>query len=76
MKVIAKKTIEEGGDCEAIPESMRKYLALQAMDKGFGGDFLVRSGPWSNNGGAAMLVNGEATSGKVGMFKCAFLSST
>ena len=31
---MAKKSIETGEDCDAIPESMRKYLAMQAMESG------------------------------------------
>lgn len=34
IKLLAKKSIETGEDCEAIPESMRQYLALQAMESG------------------------------------------
>jgi len=32
IKNIAKKSIENGDDCNDIPESMRRYLALQAME--------------------------------------------
>jgi len=34
IKNLAKRSIETGEDCEAIPESMRKYLAMQAMESG------------------------------------------
>jgi hypothetical protein len=34
IKNIAKKSIENGEDCNEIPESMRRYLALQAMESG------------------------------------------
>lgn len=34
IKNMAKKSIETGEDCDAIPESMRKYLAMQAMESG------------------------------------------
>ncbi|KAA8900186.1 hypothetical protein FN846DRAFT_781937 [Sphaerosporella brunnea] len=36
IKTLAKKSIETGEDCDAIPESMRQYLALQAMESGKG----------------------------------------
>ena len=31
---MAKKSIETGEDCDAIPDSMRKYLAMQALESG------------------------------------------
>ena len=31
---MAKKSIETGEDCDNIPESMRQYLAQQAMELG------------------------------------------
>ena len=31
---MAKKSIESGEECDAIPESMRKYLAMQAFESG------------------------------------------
>ncbi|KAI9671401.1 MAG: hypothetical protein M1831_004310 [Alyxoria varia] len=34
IKNIAKKSLETGEDCDAIPESMRKYLAMQALESG------------------------------------------
>lgn len=34
IKNLAKKSIETGEDCDAIPESMRKYLAMQALESG------------------------------------------
>ncbi len=43
IKLLAKKSIETGEDCDAIPESMRQYLAIQAMESGksLGGNFLA-----------------------------------
>ena len=34
IKLLAKKSIETGEDCDAIPDSYRNYLALQAMESG------------------------------------------
>ncbi|KAI9720981.1 MAG: hypothetical protein M1828_005453 [Chrysothrix sp. TS-e1954] len=34
IKNLAKKSIETGEDCDVIPESMRKYLAFQALESG------------------------------------------
>ena len=31
---MAKKSIETGEECDLIPESMRRYLALQALESG------------------------------------------
>lgn len=44
IKALAKKSLETGEDFDAIPESMRTYLAMQAMEsgKGLGTGFLGR----------------------------------
>ncbi|KAK5002073.1 Transcription elongation factor SPT4, partial [Cryomyces antarcticus] len=68
IKNIAKKSIESGEDCDGIPDSMRRYLAMQAMEsgKGFGTSFLNRSGSGiAAYGNGSMLLNTDATSGKV-----------
>lgn len=42
IKNLAKRSIETGEECDAIPESMRKYLAMQALESGgkpFGREF-------------------------------------
>lgn len=41
IKNLAKKTTDTGEDSDAIPDSMRKYLAMQAMENGkpFGREF-------------------------------------
>lgn len=65
IKNIAKKSIENGDDCNDIPESMRRYLALQAMESGksMGTSFLGRPGmPY----GSGMLLNTDTSSSKVG----------
>jgi len=60
IKLLAKKSIETGEDCDAIPESMRQYLAIQAMESGksLGGNFLGRGGlmPY---GSCNMLLSGD-----------------
>ncbi|KAJ4323322.1 Transcription factor [Neodidymelliopsis sp. IMI 364377] len=65
IKNIAKKSIENGDDCNDIPESMRRYLALQAMESGksIGSSFLGRAGgiPY----GSGMLLNTDTSSSKV-----------
>lgn len=32
--MLAKKSLENGEDMDSIPESMRQYLAMQAMESG------------------------------------------
>jgi hypothetical protein len=32
--MLAKKSLESGEDMDSIPESMRQYLAMQAMESG------------------------------------------
>lgn len=60
IKLLAKKSLETGEDLESIPDSMRTYLAMQALEsgKGLGGSFFGRSGllPYGNGN---MLVGGE-----------------
>ena len=71
IKNIAKKSIEDGGDCNDIPESMRRYLALQAMDQGksIGANFLGRAGGSMAPYGSGMLLNTDTSSSKVGEFR-------
>lgn len=69
IKLLAKKSIETGEDCDAIPESMRQYLALQAMESGkpLAREFLGRSSTMNAYGGTGMLLNAESSNpGKVG----------
>lgn len=69
IKLLAKKSIETGEDCDAIPDSMRQYLALQAMESGkpLTRDFLGRSQGLSHYGGGGMIMNAESNApGKVG----------
>lgn len=46
IKMLAKKSLESGEDMDSIPESMRQYLAMQAMESGKGipGFFGARTG--------------------------------
>jgi hypothetical protein len=60
IKLLAKKSLETGEDIDSIPESMRTYLAMQAMEsgKGLGGAYLGRTGllPFGHGG---MLLGGD-----------------
>lgn len=75
IKLMAKKGLETGEGLDQIPESMRNYLAMQAMEtgKGFGGPFLGQHGLLPYGPGAGLL--GE-NSGKVYIqhFTCRSLS--
>jgi hypothetical protein len=74
IKLIAKKSIETGEDCDAIPDSMRQYLALQAMESGksLGANFLGRGGLMPYGTGSMMMGGDGGPQGKVG--KCNFLA--
>ena len=65
--MLAKKSLETGEDIDSIPESMRAYLAMQAMESGkaLGPGYLGRTGllPFGHNG---MLMPGDQNAqGKV-----------
>jgi len=69
--MIAKKSLENGDDCDNVPESMRQLLAMQAMDPGraYPRQLMGRpNGPLAQYGnGGRMLMNGDPTApGKVG----------
>ena len=72
IKLLAKKSIETGDECDAIPESMRQYLAIQAMESGkpFARSFLARpGGPMAAYGNHGLPFNPElSNSSKVGMY--------
>ncbi|KAL1849958.1 hypothetical protein VTK73DRAFT_9754 [Phialemonium thermophilum] len=59
IKLLAKKSLETGEDLDSIPDSMRTYLALQAMESGknLGSGFFGRTGllPYGHSG---MLMGG------------------
>ncbi|KAL9073285.1 MAG: hypothetical protein Q9157_004816 [Trypethelium eluteriae] len=78
IKTLAKRSIETGEDCDNIPDSMRRYLAIQAieMGKGLGANYLGRNGgPYAAYGSGSMLLP-ENSSGKVVIqhFTCRSLS--
>lgn len=70
IKLLAKKSIETGEDCDNIPESMRQYLAIQAMESGksLGGNFLGRSGLMPYGSGSLMMGGDQGPQGKVGTY--------
>ncbi|KAL1980426.1 hypothetical protein VTN96DRAFT_4152 [Rasamsonia emersonii] len=77
IKMIAKKSIETGEDCDSIPESMRQYLAQQFdPNKPGGRDLFGRTsglGGYGSNGGYS---NESGHSGKIVIhhFTCHSLS--
>ncbi|KAF2873600.1 hypothetical protein BDV95DRAFT_489327 [Massariosphaeria phaeospora] len=75
IKNLAKKSIENGDDCNDIPESMRRYLALQAMESGKS-NFLGRAGGPMAGYASGMLLNTDSSSSKVVIhhFACRSLS--
>jgi hypothetical protein len=78
IKLLAKKSIETGEDCDAIPESMRQYLSLQPMEAGksLGGNFLGRSGMVPYGSGAMLMGGDGGPQGKVGMMVDSVLGPT
>jgi len=67
---MAKKSIESGEDCDGIPESMRNYLAMQAMESGkpLGANFLGRSTMMPYGGSHMVMAGDQNAQGKVGKF--------
>ncbi|KAH7008647.1 hypothetical protein EDB80DRAFT_441337 [Ilyonectria destructans] len=67
IKLLAKKSLETGEDIDSIPESMRAYLAMQAMEsgKGLGGSYLGRTGLVPFGHGGMMLGGDQGGQGKV-----------
>jgi hypothetical protein len=62
--MIAKKGIETGEDCEAIPESMRQYLALHFDPaKSHARSLFHRATGYGSGDG---MMNETASSGKIG----------
>ncbi|KAJ4414247.1 Transcription elongation factor SPT4 [Neurospora sp. IMI 360204] len=64
IKLLAKKSLESGEDMDSIPESMRQYLAMQAMESGKGLGYFGRTGllPYGHQG---MLGGEQGGQGKV-----------
>lgn len=46
IKLLAKRSLETGEECDAIPDSMRQYLAFQAMEssRALGRSLPIRGG--------------------------------
>lgn len=67
IKLLAKKSLETGEDIDSIPESMRAYLAMQAMEsgKGLGGSYLGRTGLVPFGHGGMLLGGDQSGQGKV-----------
>ncbi|KAK7413747.1 Transcription elongation factor SPT4 [Neonectria punicea] len=67
IKLLAKKSLETGEDIDSIPESMRTYLAMQAMEsgKGLGGSYLGRTGLVPFPHGNMLLGGDQGGQGKV-----------
>ncbi|KAF7563168.1 hypothetical protein G7046_g979 [Stylonectria norvegica] len=67
IKLLAKKSLETGEDIDSIPESMRAYLAMQAMEsgKGLGGSYLGRTGLVPYGHGSMLLGGDQGGQGKV-----------
>lgn len=62
IKNIAKKSFESGDECDVMPDSMRKYLAMQALESGK---------PFTHDGlsasyGSGYIMNTESSASKVG----------
>lgn len=72
IKLLAKKSIETGEDCDSIPESMRAYLAMQELQNGkpsareFYGPLSLGPGPVNTFGGGILLNADSSSPGKVG----------
>jgi len=68
IKNIAKKHIETGDDYEAIPDSMRRYLAMQALESGkplINDEFFGSSSSAYGNGA---MLNADPNSSKVSKY--------
>jgi hypothetical protein len=71
IKLMAKKSLETGEDIDSIPESMRHYLAIQAIEtgKGIGLNFYNRTGLGPQGHGNMMFGGEQGGQGKVCMCK-------
>ncbi|KAF8243261.1 hypothetical protein K440DRAFT_562265 [Wilcoxina mikolae CBS 423.85] len=76
IKTLAKKSIETGEDCDAIPECMRQYLALQAMESGKGFAYMDRSRMSAYGNGNMLMPQETQPQGKIVIhhFNCRSLS--
>lgn len=70
---MAKKSLETGEDIDQIPESMKQYLAMQAMESGKGlGGFFGRS--MMQYGQQGLFGGDQGGQGKVCKY-CSFSST-
>jgi hypothetical protein len=71
--MMTKKGIDNGEDCDNIPESMRQLLAMQAMESGkpFAPHLLGRpQGSMAQYSSSGMLMNNDPnSSSKVGVYE-------
>lgn len=69
--MLAKKSLETGEDIDSIPESMRTYLAMQAMEsgKGLGGAYLGRTGLLPFGHGSMLMGGDQSAQSKVCKYK-------
>ncbi|KAL8735981.1 MAG: hypothetical protein Q9166_000543 [cf. Caloplaca sp. 2 TL-2023] len=82
IKLLAKKSIETGEDCDSIPESMRAYLAMQEFQNGkpsvrdFYGPLGGAPGAMNAYGGGMLMHADSSSPGKVVIhhFSCKSLS--
>ncbi|KAI9813569.1 MAG: hypothetical protein M1826_002482 [Phylliscum demangeonii] len=80
IKLLAKKSIETGEECDAIPDSMRQYLAMQAGESGkpLAHTLPIRPGPGMSPFGDAEMAMGAEASGSskvvIHHFACRALS--
>jgi len=69
---LAKKSLETGEECDAVPDCVRQYFAMQAMEngkafpRGLMGD---RSRSLSAYGNGNMLNPEQSPQGKIGMLE-------
>lgn len=65
---MARKSIENGEDCESIPESMRRHLAMQAMESGkpFFPNMMGAGAGFGSFGNGGIGLAQDSTTGKVG----------
>lgn len=73
IKLMAKKSLENGEDLDSIPETMRQYMALSESGKGLPHGLLGERGMY---GGNMLLAPEPASSGKIVIqhFHCRSLS--
>lgn len=76
IKQMAKKSIETGEDCDAIPDSYRNYLAMQAMESGtpLARNFMAQAGGPAAFGNSPVMTGADnGSQAKVGTYHRSFL---